>query len=155
MHHRWSLCNHLVRSEIKLFHIYKYRQSPIFFIAHYNNFSVTYCNFISTFKEPTANRKDLQALTLVGPPRDNLESDPLAVLHLDNWLFIYILRVMLNFKIWKIYINLICRWCQWMTCLWRKWKLKDINLTFWNENPSWSWFDIPPTSPPPPASSLV
>ena len=33
------------------------------------------------------NRKDLLALTLVGPPRDNPELDPLAVLHLDNQLF--------------------------------------------------------------------
>ena len=30
------------------------------------------------------NRKDLQALTLVGPSRDNQVLDPLAVLHLDN-----------------------------------------------------------------------
>ena len=30
------------------------------------------------------NRKDLQALTLVGPPRDNLEPEPLAELHLDS-----------------------------------------------------------------------
>ena len=33
-----------------------------------------------------ANRKDLQALTLVGPTRENPVLDPLAVLHLDNWL---------------------------------------------------------------------
>ena len=32
------------------------------------------------------NRKDLQDLTLVGPPRDNPEPDPLAVLHLNNQL---------------------------------------------------------------------
>ena len=32
------------------------------------------------------NRKDLQAF--VGTPRDNSESDPLAVLHLNNWLYI-------------------------------------------------------------------
>ena len=41
------------------------------------------------------NKKDLQALTLVGPPRDNPELDPLAVLHLDNWLYmskIFIIR---------------------------------------------------------------
>ena len=35
------------------------------------------------------NRKDLQALTLLGPPSDNPEPDPLAVLHLKNLLFIY------------------------------------------------------------------
>ena len=31
----------------------------------------------------------LQALTLVRPPMDNLELDPLAVLHLNNGLFIH------------------------------------------------------------------
>ena len=30
------------------------------------------------------NSKDLRALTLVGPPRDKPEHNPLAVLHLDN-----------------------------------------------------------------------
>ena len=30
------------------------------------------------------NLKDLQASTLVGPPRDSPEPDPLAVLHLSN-----------------------------------------------------------------------
>ena len=30
------------------------------------------------------NRRDLQALTFVGPPTDNPELDPLALLHLDN-----------------------------------------------------------------------
>ena len=36
------------------------------------------------------NRKDLQALTLARPLRDNPEPDPLAVLHLDNQLFVCI-----------------------------------------------------------------
>ena len=40
------------------------------------------CN--STLGESSVNTKDLQALTLVRPPRDNKKSDPLAVLHLDN-----------------------------------------------------------------------
>ena len=40
--------------------------------------------FISTLREPSVNRKDLPALTLVGPTRDNPEPDPLAVLQLDN-----------------------------------------------------------------------
>ena len=44
--------------------------------------------FISTLREPSVNRKDLRALTLVGPTRDNPEPDPLAVLHLDNRLYI-------------------------------------------------------------------
>ena len=35
-----------------------------------------------------ANKKDLQALTLVGPTRENLIVDLLAVLHLDTRLFI-------------------------------------------------------------------
>ena len=35
------------------------------------------------------NRKDLCVLTLVGPPRDNPELDPLAVLHLDNRLYMF------------------------------------------------------------------
>ena len=33
------------------------------------------------------NRKDLRALTLMGPARDNQGSDPLAVPHLNNQLF--------------------------------------------------------------------
>ena len=32
------------------------------------------------------NIKDFQDLELVGPPKDNLESDPLAILHLNNQL---------------------------------------------------------------------
>ena len=40
--------------------------------------------FILTLREPSVNRKDLRTLTLVGPPRDNPKSDPLAVIHLDN-----------------------------------------------------------------------
>ena len=34
-------------------------------------------------------RKDLQALTLVGPTRENPVLDPLAVQHLDNLLYIW------------------------------------------------------------------
>ena len=37
-----------------------------------------------TLREPTVNRKDLQALTLVGPTRNNPVLDPLAELSLDN-----------------------------------------------------------------------
>ena len=43
----------------------------------YNTFNV----------EPLVNRKVLKASTLVGPPRNNPEPEPLAVLHLDNLLF--------------------------------------------------------------------
>ena len=46
-------------------------------------------NFKGTFS-PSATRKDLQAFTLVGPPRDNPEPDPLAAVHLDNRLYIWI-----------------------------------------------------------------
>ena len=42
----------------------------------------------SIFRGPSLNRKDLRALTLVGPTRDNPVLDPLAVLHLYNQLFI-------------------------------------------------------------------
>ena len=41
-------------------------------------------SLFSTLREPSVNRKDLRALTLVGPTSHNLELDPLAVLHLDN-----------------------------------------------------------------------
>ena len=34
------------------------------------------------------SRKDLPALTLVGPTSENLIQDPLAIQHLDNRLFI-------------------------------------------------------------------
>ena len=39
-------------------------------------------------RELSVNRKDLRALTLVGPTRNNRILDPLAVLHLDNRLYI-------------------------------------------------------------------
>ena len=42
------------------------------------------CSLFSTLREPSENRKDLEALAFVGPPRDNPESDTLAVLYLDN-----------------------------------------------------------------------
>ena len=42
-------------------------------------------------RETSENGKDLRALTLVGPPRDNPEQDPLAVLYHDNQL--YMLRI--------------------------------------------------------------
>ena len=38
----------------------------------------------STSGEHSVNRKELRALTLVGPIRDNPILDPLAVLHLHN-----------------------------------------------------------------------
>ena len=34
------------------------------------------------------DRKDLRALTLVGPTRENLVPDPLAVQHLDNRVYL-------------------------------------------------------------------
>ena len=46
------------------------------------------CSLFSTLRKPSVNRKELWALTLVGTPWDNLELDPLAVLHLDNQLYV-------------------------------------------------------------------
>ena len=47
-------------------------------------------NVFSTLRGPSVNRKDLQALTLMGPTRNNLVLDPLAVPHLDNRLYMCI-----------------------------------------------------------------
>ena len=47
--------------------------------------------FISTLREHSENRKDLQALTLVGPLRSNPKPAPLVVLHLDNRICMYYL----------------------------------------------------------------
>ena len=44
-------------------------------------------SLFQTLWEPSVNRKDLQALTLVRPTRNNLVLDPLAVLNLDNRLY--------------------------------------------------------------------
>ena len=41
-----------------------------------------------TLWELSVNRKDLQALTLLGPTQNNPVLDPLAVLHHDNQLYI-------------------------------------------------------------------
>ena len=46
------------------------------------------CSLFQTLWELSVKRKDLQALTLVGPTQNNPVLDPLAVLHLDNWLYI-------------------------------------------------------------------
>ena len=40
--------------------------------------------YLKLLWETSVNRKDLRALTLVGPTWDNPLLDPLAVLHLDN-----------------------------------------------------------------------
>ena len=47
------------------------------------------CNLFPTSGEPSVNRKDLLALTLAGTTNKNLVLDPLAVLHLDNRLYMY------------------------------------------------------------------
>ena len=47
------------------------------------------CSLFQTLRELSVNRKVLQALTLVGPTRENPVPDPLAVLHLDNQLYIF------------------------------------------------------------------
>ena len=51
-------------------------------------YSVKTKSTISTLKGPSVNRKDLQALNLVGPTWNNPVLDPLALLHPDNQLFI-------------------------------------------------------------------
>ena len=74
------------------------------------------CSVFSTLREPSEKRKDLQALTLVGPTRDNSVLDSLAVLHFENrlfinififWLFYIILQTyemkIMNFKAKRIY----------------------------------------------------
>ena len=53
---------------------------------------LTKSDLFSTLREPAVNRKYLRALTLVGPTRNNLVLDLLAVLHLDNQLFICVLN---------------------------------------------------------------
>ena len=40
--------------------------------------------FISNLRDPSVNRKDLQAISLEGPPRENPEPDLVAVVQLDN-----------------------------------------------------------------------
>ena len=45
------------------------------------------CSLFSTLRELAVNRKDLRALTLMGPPRDNPEINPLPVLPLDSQLY--------------------------------------------------------------------
>ena len=51
----------------------------------------TKCSLFQTLREPPVKSKDLQALNLVGPTRDNLVLDPLDVLHLDIQLYIQLL----------------------------------------------------------------
>ena len=56
--------------------------------------------FIYDNKDFLVNRKDFQALTLVGTTRNNPILDPLAVIHLDNLPYIYnILLLFCNFKV--------------------------------------------------------
>ena len=57
--------------------------------------------------------KGLPGLTLVGPTRETLVPDPLAVKHLDNQLYInltkspffYLLRNLVEYKFWPIFKN--------------------------------------------------
>ena len=46
-------------------------------------------SLFQTTRELLVNKTDLQALTLVGPTRENRVLDTLAVLQLDNGLFIF------------------------------------------------------------------
>ena len=54
--------------------------------------------------EPSVNRKDLRALTLVGPTRDNLLLDTLPVLDLDNRL--HILNIQGDPKTGQVYFSI-------------------------------------------------
>ena len=56
--------------------------------------------FIFNTRELSLNRKDLQASTLVGLTQENPALDPLAVLHLDNWLYMYTLSLSGHFSQW-------------------------------------------------------
>ena len=48
------------------------------------------CSLFSTLMEASVNSKDWWDLTLARLPRDNLELDPLAVIHLDKRLYIFL-----------------------------------------------------------------
>ena len=50
--------------------------------------------FISTSESSLVNKRDLQALTLVGPTVTRPVQDPLAVLILDYWLYILLEKVL-------------------------------------------------------------
>ena len=51
-------------------------------------------SLFSTLSGPSVNIKYLQALTLAGLTQNNPVVDPLAVLHLDNWLYIFFFHVL-------------------------------------------------------------
>ena len=54
-----------------------------------------YIDVILTSGVPSVNRIDLRALTLVGSTSTRQVLDPLAVIHLDNRLFIITLLIMI------------------------------------------------------------
>ena len=56
----------------------------------------------------SVNRKDLQALTIVGTPRNNLEPDTLAELRLDHWLYfiMFCCRVFVPVRLTRVYIRI-------------------------------------------------
>ena len=73
------------------------------YIVHEIHYSFIYKHLLNykiylTLREPSENRKDLQASTLVGPTRDNPVLDSLAVLHLNNWLY----KVRLDMTLHKV-----------------------------------------------------
>ena len=67
----------------------------------------------STLKEPSVNRKYLQALTLVGPTRGNMVLNPLAVIHLDNRQYLQrgLCRCGSN---GKYFLSLVASWVGWI-----------------------------------------
>ena len=59
-------------------------------VVEFIRFTISWISWFSTLREPSVNKKDQRVLTLVGPPRNNPEPNPLAVLHLNNQLCIFI-----------------------------------------------------------------
>ena len=56
--------------------------------------------FIFNFKGTLVNQKVLRALALVGPTWDNPVLDPLAVLHLDNRLYLSVRDFGMHVRSW-------------------------------------------------------
>ena len=61
-------------------------QNPLQLYTKYHKTSVLYFELAGTFKW---TKKDLQALTLVGPTRENLVPNCLAALSLGNQIYIW------------------------------------------------------------------
>ena len=95
------------------------------------------CSLIPTSGESSGNRKDLEALTLSGPTRDNPVLDPLAVLHLDNRLYL-ILNMLYRQIITAFGCLNVPSWSCNLDALWREEASVHflINLKFFNRRAS-------------------